>query len=319
MINIIYRKELLFLQHQSTKIGRGMGQVSVLLVGSSGVGKSSTVNHLFDLDEKSSIHFAKTSSSISETRTTTEYVLRADEPEYEVKGLELGLVDSPGFNDTNGIRQDACNFLSIKEFYKKHPTIAGSFPNLIFVMVDANDKRIQGENSNLAKSLKCLMRLNLVDPKHPNVIGVMTHAYNLGRSPEKWTRAFEERKTLIKSILFKHLNVAAEVVALENDRDGLEVKHDFTVLPNDKTLQPKNLFNTCVRVLSDNGDLFGQLVLSRVFGQERNTPNPGFEVPAKDATKETLSSAEEEFVEFFVKTAKGGKLSTLKTIDYSID
>ena len=102
MINIMYRKELLFLQHQSTQIGRGMGQVSVLLVGSSGVGKSSTVNHLFDLDEKASIHFAKTNSSISETRRTTEYVLRVDEPEYEVKGLELGLVDSPGFNDTDG-------------------------------------------------------------------------------------------------------------------------------------------------------------------------------------------------------------------------
>ena len=295
---------------ESLRIGRGIGQASVLLVGSSGVGKSSTVNHLFDMDEKSSVHFAKTSSSKSETRTTTEYVLKVDDPEFEVKDLELGLVDSPGFNDTHGTKQDACNFLSIKEFYQKHPAIGGRLPNIIFVMIDANDKRIEGENSNLAKSLKCLMKLKLVDPKHPNVIGVITHAANLGRKPAKWERTFEEKRTLIKNILFKHLNVAAEVVPLENEVEDneLEERGDFTVLPDKKTLQPKNLFDACVKLLSENGDKFGQLVMSRVFGKKGNTPTKGFSVPAKDATNETLDREEEEFLEFFVKTAKGKQL-----------
>ena len=55
-------------------------------------------------------------------------------------------------------------------------------------MINADDKRIDRENSNLAKSLKCLMKLNLVDPTHPNVVGVMTHACHLGRKAKNWTK-----------------------------------------------------------------------------------------------------------------------------------
>ena len=256
------------------KINRGIGQASVLLLGNTGVGKSSTVNHLFGMD-KGSIDFAKTSSSNSETRTTTEYILKVDDAEFEAKDLELGLVDSPGFNDTAGTRQDACNFFSIKKFFEDHPAVGGCFPNIIFVMMNAGDTRIEGENSNLAKSLKCLMKLNLVDPKKPNVVGVMTFAAHMGRRPAKWERTFEERRNLFKSILFEHLNVAAEVVALENDVEDaeLEKRDDFTILPDGKTLQPKNLLDACVSVLKKNGDKFGQLVISRVFGNKENIPH----------------------------------------------
>ena len=308
------RKKLILHILESAKINRGIGQASILLVGSSGVGKSSTVNHLFSMKEGKSVTFAKTSDIVSETRTTTEYILKADDEEFEVKSLELGLVDSPGFNDTDGMRQDACNFFSIKEFYKKHPAIGGQLPNLIFVMVNANDKRIQGENSNLAKSLKCLMSLNLIDPVHPNVIGVITHAGDLAKYVKKlteaenqarWTKAFEEKRTLIKNILAKHLHVAAEVVTLENDIEDLEEVDDFTWLPDGKTLQPRNLFDACIKVLSANGDQFGQLVVSRVFGKKEHHPDEGFSVPAKDAKAAKLDPEEKEFLDFFQKTAEG--------------
>ena len=72
------------------------------------------MNHLFAMKENS-VNFAKTSDEVSETRVTTEYEISADDPGYEVSELKLGLVDSPGFNDTDGMRQDACNFYSIKQ------------------------------------------------------------------------------------------------------------------------------------------------------------------------------------------------------------
>ena len=140
--------------YNSYKIGRGLGQASILLVGSSGVGKSSTVNHMFGMKEGEGVNFAKTSSSTSETRTTTEFLIKVDHPDYKVTDLKLGLVDTPGFNDTDGMRQDACNFFSIKQFYKTHPTLGGSRPNLIFVTIKADDNRIAGENSNLATEMQ---------------------------------------------------------------------------------------------------------------------------------------------------------------------
>ena len=85
-------------------------------------------------------------------------------------------MDSPGFNDTDGLPQDACNFYSIKQFYKTHPILKNCYPNVVLVLINAGDKRIGGSASNLEKSLKCILKLDLVDKKNPNVIGVMTHA-----------------------------------------------------------------------------------------------------------------------------------------------
>ena len=180
-----FRKELIGHVYNSTKIKRTMGRASLLLVGSSGVGKSSTINHLFAMKENT-VNFAQTSDQISMTRITTEYIISADDPEFEVSNLQLGLVDSPGFNDTDGMRQDACNFYSIKQFYATYPGARGCFPNLIFVMMNAGDKRFDGPNSNFTKSLKCLQKLNLVDTQNPNIVGVMTHACHLGRNAKKW-------------------------------------------------------------------------------------------------------------------------------------
>ena len=300
-------------------MGRGLSQASILLVGPSGVGKSSTVNHLFRMKE-GSINFAKTSSTASETRTTTEFIIKADDPNFKVKDLKLGLVDTPGFNDTDGMRQDACNFFSIKQFYKKHPTLGGSCPNLIFVMINADDKRIDGENSNIAKSLKCLMKLNLVDPKHPNVIGVMTHACHLGGKTKNWTRKFEEKKDIFKKILFKYLNVAADVVALENaygpEDNDLVVSQsgDYTFLPDDVTLQPRNLYNACIDLFKANGDMYGQLVFNRVFCEERNAPTKGHAVDAKNAKTDKLSREEQQFMDFFLKTAMGKTFKYLPSL-----
>ena len=175
------RNQLLAHMWNSHNIGRSIDRASILLVGSSGVGKSSTINHLFDLKENQTVCFAKTSDDSSETRTTTEFLLEVNSPRlFETSGLKLGLVDTPGFNDTDGSKQDACNFYSIKKFYEKH--MHGCRPNLVFVLIQATDTRIQGKNSNLAKSLRCLKALKLIDTKKPNVVAILTWSTSLGES-----------------------------------------------------------------------------------------------------------------------------------------
>ena len=62
----------------------------------------------------------------------------------------------------------------------------------------------------------------------------------------------------------------------------------------------------CIRDrFKKNGDGFGHMVFSAVFGQSNLTPEKGFEVDAKDPTKEKLNDEEQSFLDFFQKTALG--------------
>ena len=298
------RTQLLRNIWSSYKMKRSIEKASILLVGSSGVGKSSTINHLFGLSETESINFAKTSDSKSETRTTTEFVIEVDSPErYETSGLRLGLVDTPGFNDTDGTKQDACNFYSIKEFYKKH--MKGSMPNLVLILIQATDTRIQGENSNLAKSLRCLKSLKLIDTKFPNVVAVLTWSTALGEKKTKYTKNISRKKEIVKDTIFEFLNVQVPVVALENDLEDLDKDGDFTVLP-DGTRQVKNLYKVCQEVLKKSGDFYGHLIFNEAFNLGKKNVTVGNKTEAKNAQSRKLSKDETEFFEFFSHALAGG-------------
>ena len=267
------RAKLISFIHDSMRIGRSINHVSFLLVGMSGVGKSSTINHL--LGTKNGIKFAKTSRVKSETKATEEFVLCGDEPRYEVKDLPLGLVDTPGFGDTDGSRQDACNLLSIKKCFETHEKLSGCYPNLIFLLVRATDSRLEGNNSSLAKALRLITQFKLVDTKNPNVVAVLTSAcsFPFGKV-EKWSQKIAEKKDIVSWIIFDALKVTAPVVALENlygeDDHNLEISGDYTRLPN-TVLQPKNLYEACAAVLTKNSDHLALITLNSVFAAPKKT------------------------------------------------
>ena len=274
------------------------------MVGTSGVGKSSTVNHLLGVE------LAKTSECQSETRSTQEFTIHGSDPKYEVEKLTLGLVDTPGFCDTDGTRQDACNLLSIQKFFSAHPKLSGCYPNLIFVIVKATDNRIMGENSELGKSLRCIKLLGLVDPNKPNVVAILTHACGLAhKNAKKWSDAMERKKSVVEEIIFNDLKVVAPVVMLENayDEYDLEVLGDYTCLPNEE-LQPKNLYTACAEVLKRNNDNLGLITLNSVYvasGKGR-TAEFGHTIKAKIAKEHTLDSEERMMVDLFESAARGG-------------
>ena len=299
------RDELLVNMWQSKSLGRSIERPSILLVGTSGVGKSSTINHLFDLKDKNSVTFAKTSATTSETRATTEFLLQVDSPpaRFGVSQLRLALVDTPGFNDTGGTKQDACNFYSIKGMYDKH--MGGCKPNLVLILIQATDTRIQGENSNLAKSLKCLKALKLVDSKHPNVVAVLTFSTALGEKEKRFTKNMALKKQIVGETLFRFLHVQAPVVALENDVEDLDVNGDYTLLP-DGTSQPQNLYRECSKVLKDNGDLYGHLIFNEAFSPQKKTIKIGLTMIAKNAETSNLSKDEHSFFKFFTDAMAGG-------------
>ena len=304
------RDQLLVNIWSSKRLGRSIERPSILLVGTSGVGKSSTINHLFDLSDNNSVTFAKTSASTSETRATTEFLLEVDSPpvRFGASALRLALVDTPGFNDTGGTKQDACNFYSIKGMYDKH--MNGCKPNLVLILIQATDTRIQGENSNLARSLKCLKALKLVDSRYPNVVAVLTFATALGEKAKRFTKNIALKKEIVKETLFKFLNVQTPVVALENDVEDLEVDGDFTILP-DGVRQPQNLYNVCQDVLKNNGDLYGHLIFNEAFGPQKKKITMGKTMTARNADTSKLSKDEHEFYEFFTQAMAGGSIDLL--------
>jgi len=154
----IRRAQILSYAYDSHSINRSAYHTTLILLGETGVGKSSTINHLFGAS------VARTSASKSETRKTTEFLLKEDDVELGVKDLSLGVVDTPGFNDTEGMEQDAANLACIYDMLSNHPPLqslsgndeAKLFPNVILLLVKATEKRFEGANSNFTKSLMAI-------------------------------------------------------------------------------------------------------------------------------------------------------------------
>ncbi|CAB4023086.1 GTP-binding A [Paramuricea clavata] len=303
------RAKLYYYILSSAKIKRPFESAVILLVGGSGVGKLSTINHLLDTGKGDPV--AMTSATESETKRTTEYILTIDEPNLEVCDLQMGVIDTPGFNDTAGVNQDACNFVSIKRFFQTHPSLSEqwTYPNLVFLVVSANDKRIKGPNSNLSKCLRGIKLLEVVDTICPNLVVILTSCCSVGhKNVNKWEEKMEEKKEVISNIVYEVLGVLAPVVLIENDNDDeheLEKDGDFTLLPNGEK-QPKNLYNACLELLERNKDRFGLMVFNSSFTRaKKGRPASGHETEAKDSRVEALSDEEEEFSNAFSEASKG--------------
>ncbi|XP_028410197.1 uncharacterized protein LOC114532802 isoform X2 [Dendronephthya gigantea] len=291
----------------SVNIKRPFNSTMILVVGSTGVGKSSTINHLLDTGE--GIPVALTSCSESETKATSEYILTTDDSNYEVCDLKMGIIDTPGLNDTAGVKQDACNFVSIKRFFETHPGLPEQsiYPNLVFLVVNVNDTRVKGKNSSLSKCLRGIKLLEVVDTRHPNLVVVVTHCCSVSyKNLRKWKDKMKEKKDTILAIVFEALGVSAPVVLIENDFDGHDLKKegDFTILPNGDR-QPKNLYDACAELLHRNKDNFGLLVFNSCFTRaKKDRPTEGHKVEAEDSKSKELSDEEEKFLNAFSDDAR---------------
>ncbi len=260
------------------------------------MGKSSTINHFFGRK------VASISNSMSETKATKEYTATIDDRELGIRNLTLGIVDTPGLNDTEVLDQDAYNQASIKKFMKTHKPLqhlshkyrCHVFPNVVLLLINAADKRFEGTNSSLAKSLSAIKTIGLVDTKNNNLLIVLTNVMSCGNGksrPENWKKHLESKSKKIQRLVERTLLVSPEVVWVENhfyvdkndcpdylksvssskedfdDEDGHELPKvgQWTVLP-DGTKQILNLHEGIVRMLRANGDNLGLHTINTFFG-----------------------------------------------------
>ena len=284
---------------------------SILLIGSTGDGKSATINHLLNTDT------INTGSYEPETRKTVEYLFALNNHDNEDDSdQKLGIIDTPGFNDPRGIKQDACNLHSIKQFFETHSQYskAKCYPNLIFLVISANEHRMIGKNSKLANTLRALKELGVVDRNYPNVVAVLTFCcsvsyYNLA----KWEETMKRKKDEISRSIHEAFGIEAPVVLLENDRESndLENDNDFTLLPNSER-QPENLYIACQKVLEENGDYFGLSTFNAGLTQcngKKQYVIAKHKVLANDSSKNSISEDEQDLLNILRGSSEDGKLS----------
>ncbi len=262
--NVLNQVFFLFSRYMNSSkwAGRSFNRVTAILLGQTGHGKSSTVNHLLG------VALATTSDNKSKTRATTEFKLVGPEPSLAVSDLNLSLVDTPGFGDTAGLKQEACNLTSIENFLNSISQGNRVYPNMILVVFSASENRYDDKNSAFCKALREVGRLNIVDKDRPNVILVITRIYTL--PPNTAREDLKRISHSLKAIVKETLGVSAEAVFMENKYEAfnLEKCGDQTKLRIHKgELQPKNLFLAITERLTKNKDDLALVAFKKFFGK----------------------------------------------------
>ena len=260
----------------SLKFGTPLDTVMIVMAGGTGMGKSTTVNRLFDDDD-----LCHTDPGMSRTQHVTECTkyLNIVNETFPLKA-HLSLFDVPGIPD-DARSEDPKKLKTIQEFRNKYGKLMERrgclpsfvrrevFPNLVLLTFQADDPRILGETSKFKESLKALRDTKLVDLRYVNLIVVGTHAMALGSRKEyyeKKANAVRQRVTLVVQEVLRIERV--KIVFIENDLgcfpNDKEEGCDFYSLPNGE-LSHYNLFEAMKDLFKKNNDDLGMLLTSWYF------------------------------------------------------
>ena len=248
----------------SLKAHRSCNEAIIYLYGVSGAGKSSTINHLFNRE-----NMVPVSSSQSCTSEVAEYVSTVQSDHWKVSNLQIGFIDTPGWDDTRSKDMDAFNFALMENFIATHPYLSCKtlkiYPNIVLIVIRAVDNRIIGENAKTSQMLRAISQLEIVDTDRPNVVFILTHAWAI---PERrYAEESRAQKERVRQLSREFLGVTAPVVMIENKYhdNNLERCGDFTLL-RDGNKQPLNLYNAMKKLMKGCNDEVGIEAVRIFFG-----------------------------------------------------
>ncbi|KAI6660498.1 hypothetical protein LOD99_14082 [Oopsacas minuta] len=248
----------------SLKSHRSCNEAIIYLYGVSGAGKSSTLNHLFNRE-----NMVPVSSSQSCTSEVCEYVSTMESDHWKVSNLQIGFIDTPGWDDTRSKDMDAFNFALMESFISTHPHLGCRtlkiYPNIILIVIRAVDNRLIGENAKTSQMLRAISQLDIVDTERPNVVFILTHAWAI---PErKYSEESKAQKERLKQLSREFLGVTPPVVMIENNLNdnNLTKCGDFTLL-RDGNKQPLNLYNAMKKLMKGCNDEIGIEAVRIFFG-----------------------------------------------------
>ena len=252
---------------------RSCNEAIIFTYGLTGAGKTSTLNHIFGMDE---IIIKKHRQA--DTTLISEYIATMKSDKWKVKDLEIGFIDVPGWNDTRKGGQDAINMANIDYFIKSHPYLGCKnfkiYPSIILVAIDTTNKRSGGsDNGSLYAMIHNLSKLRIVDKKRPNVLFVLTNVHSIARGEYKDT--IKEIETWLNTLSNEILGIKPEIVHIENKWKAHELDkkgEDWTVL-RDGTPQPINVLEAMMTMTRRCKDEVGQEAI-RIFVKSRGTNHP---------------------------------------------
>lgn len=289
------RARLLQYQSDSIKIRRCPDKCVVLVVGSNLSGKSNSVNHLFGPQVGIKLSDAADDDLDGQDRFVQEYILKVDNPDFEVGKLTLSAIDTPGLGqELLDNQHDIKTMYAVKNYFKKYQE--NKYPNLIILVTSILDADLKGEYSSLAKSLKALKRMNLIDTVFPNLISVQTHACSIPPPSDIVKSEWNERhKEHLQTVISESIGMHVPMLFLENDLEQHKLPRSseegcYTVLPNGD-VQPRNLVYAGNYIFDKNNDNIGKLIFNSCFAYgNRSCFEKGAQVPVKQYKSEDWNS-----------------------------
>ncbi|CAL8147691.1 unnamed protein product [Orchesella dallaii] len=251
--------------------GRSSKNAYILLVGSAGAGKSSTINILLNNQ-----NVTLAGEEISTTSEILEFHVPIPVPELGVTNSELRIIDTPGLGDTRGLQHDAMFLATLDNYLSEHPELKTKIPNLVLVFHHFTDNRYNGEGAKFVNMIRGLdtFRTRITDENYSNVLFVFTHfcsetSKTLLQNPSIKLMRFKE--VIEKYTLFPK-PIFTSVIENKGKENELLMVHDNYVLPNNEYF-PSNLIKKFDTITMNGSDAMGRAIISTAFENRREHLN----------------------------------------------
>ncbi|RUS30134.1 hypothetical protein BC938DRAFT_479813 [Jimgerdemannia flammicorona] len=259
-----------YMAQRSVSARRSPNNPTILLVGVSGAGKSTTINRLFGSN------ICVTGGIVSVTKNVTEYYVDIPSERCGINNLRLSIIDTPGFGDSHGgPDSDAKHAVCMKRFFETHEGLnKGIFPSAILIICPLTDTRMGGESSAFTKMLHAV-RFTIferaVDLRRPNVVFVLTHLNSILGDAATIEQHLEARRATILETAQRVLGLngdSVRIIAVENECGQLGYSKmegtDWYELRTGE-LFPYHLFRNIIETTKSAEDDIGEEAISLYF------------------------------------------------------
>ncbi|CAL8147694.1 unnamed protein product [Orchesella dallaii] len=251
--------------------GRSSKNAYILLIGSTGAGKSSAINILLN-----NHNVTLAGEEASTTSEILEFHVPIPLPQLGVQNSELRIIDTPGLGDTRGLKHDAVFLATLDNYLSEHSELKTKIPNLVLVFHHFTDNRYNGEGAKFVNMIRGLdsFRTRITDESYSNVLFVFTHfcsenSKTLLQNPSiklmKFKEVIEEYSLFPKPIL-------TSVIENKGKENELLMVNDNYILPN-KEYFPSNLINNFDTITMKGNDKMGRAIISTAFRNRREYSN----------------------------------------------
>ncbi|CAL8147682.1 unnamed protein product [Orchesella dallaii] len=250
--------------------GRSPKTAYILLIGSSGAGKSSAINLLLNNPEVTLAgDHASTTSDILEFRIPTPL------DKMGLSNTELRMIDTPGLGDTRGIKHDAVFLATLDDYLSDHEELNERIPNLVLVFHHFSDNRYSGTGAKFVSMLRGLnnFRTKITDENYSNVLFVFSHfcteISKLQSNPSPKLLRFKE---VIEEFSFFPKPILTSVMEIDGKGNDLLKVNENYVLPN-KEHFPSNLLNKFDAITMKGKDDLGRAIINEALRNRKQHSN----------------------------------------------